>query len=625
MPDYFLKGGQRLRLKPDEAVGKGGEADIFVEKGSAVKIFKPPTHADLAGNPQEQAMARERIAEHQRKLPDFPKGLPERVVSPLELVYDTKGMVAGYCMKLLSGAEVLYRYGERPFRDAGVPDETAVAVLADLHQTVADVHAHPAHVVISDFNDLNVLVKGREAYLIDADSMSWGSWKSRMFTTRFVDPLLCDPKAKSLMLFRPHTQESDWYAYAIMLMRTLLFVDPYGGVYMPKDPKKRILHDQRPLRRITVFDPEVKYPKPARPYQILPDSLLEYFEKTFVKDVRGTPPRSLIEELRFTKCATCGMVHARGICPSCVAITPPMKKEVHTGKISAFKEFSTTGIILHAVLESDTLRYLYHESGTYKREGDTTVMSGMLDPHLRYRISGTKTLMGRAEQAAILGGGVPKKFTMDAYNNLLPLFDANGKNIFFVRGGGLWRVGDLGVDYPERWGDVRPRQTLFWVGERSGFGFYRAGELSRFFVFGTAHPGINDSVNLPPLRGQLVDATCCFGGDRIWFLVATSESGRTIHRCHVLDSHGTHQASAEAVAGDGSWLSSLRGKCAAGGFLLSATDDGVVRVEAAGGQLAVAKEFPATAEFVDTDSRLFPGRLGLYVAKRDEIWRLVLK
>lgn len=624
MTEYALKNGRRLRLRPDDAVGKGGEADIYIDGSYAIKIFKTPSHADLAGDPQEQAKARDRIADHQRKLPAFPKGLPTSVIVPRELVYDTKGQIAGYCMDLISDAEVLYSYGERSFRDAGVTDETAVAVLADLHRTVAGVHAHPAHIVISDFNDLNVLVKGRAAYLIDADSMSWGTWRSRQFTARFVDPLLCDPKAKSPMLCRPHTQESDWYAYAVMLMQVLLFVGPYGGVYMPKDPAKRMPHDQRPLRRITVFDPEVKYPKPARPYGILPDALLDYFEKTFVKDVRGLPPRALVEELRFTTCPKCKIMHARGVCPSCVTVMPARKKEIHTGEISAFKEFSTSGVILHAVLEGDTLRYLYHEGGAYKREGSTLAMAGALDPHLRYRISGTRTLMGRGEQAALFERGAPKKFTTDGYG-LLPLFDANGKNIFFARAGGLWRVGDLGVDYPERWGDVLPKQTLFWVGEQHGFGFYRAGELARFFVFGANHPGINDSITLPPLRGQLIDAVCCFGSDRIWFFAATSESGRTRHRCHVLDSRGTYLGSAEADAGDGSWLSSLRGKCAAGGFLLGATDEGVARVEIANGQLAVAKVFTATAEFVDTDSRLLPGKRGLYVAKRDEIWRLVLK
>ncbi len=61
-----------------------------------------------------------------------------------------------------------------------------------------------------------------------------------------------------------------------MLMQSLLFVGPYGGVYRPTDKKKTVLHDARPLKRITVFDPEVRYPKPARPYNMLPDDLLGY-------------------------------------------------------------------------------------------------------------------------------------------------------------------------------------------------------------------------------------------------------------------------------------------------------------------------------------------------------------
>ncbi len=621
MPHYFLKSGQRLRLRPDSAVGKGGEADVFLDKGRAVKIFKPPTHADLAGNPQEQAASKERLAEHQHKLPTFPRGLPSRVVAPRELVYDAKNRIAGYCMDHVAGAEVLYHYGERSFRDAGVSDDTVVSVLADLHRTVQAVH--DAQVIIGDFNDMNVLVKQTAAFLIDADSMQWGSWKTRVFTARFVDPLLCDPHAKSLMLAKPHTEHSDWYAYAVMLMRLLLFVEPFGGVYMPKDPKKRVVHTQRPLKRITVFDPEVRYPKPARPYHILPDDLLDFFEQTFAKDMRKVPPYSLVENLRFATCTKCGTVHARGTCPSCITITPPMRKEVHAGRISAFKEFTTFGVILYATIDGDTLRYLYHRDGVYVRENDVRVLSGALDPHIRYRISGSRTVMGRGERALLLEGDVPEQFATDAHN-LLSLFDANRKHVFYVHAGGLWRVSNLGVQYPERWGDVLARQTLFWVGEKFGFGFYRAGELCRFFVFNTTHAGINDSVNLPPLSGQLVDATCCFGKDRIWFFVATSEGGQTVHRCHVLDGRGTYLASADAIAGDGSWLQTLRGKCAANDFLLSATDNGVVRVEVGNG-VAVTKEFPATTEFVDSDSRILLGSKGLYTIRKNEIWRLVLK
>ncbi|KND51401.1 MAG: hypothetical protein ABA06_03775 [Parcubacteria bacterium C7867-001] len=621
MPNYTL-GGKKLMLRPNDAVGKGGEADVFIEDGRAIKIYKPPNHPDLAGDAAAQAAAKDRINEHQRKLPAFPRGLPGHVIVPEALVLDVQGRIAGYAMKPLIGAEVLYRYGERSFREAGASDETAVAVLADLRQTVEGVHR--ANVVVGDFNDLNVLAKGREAFLIDADSMQFGPFYTHVFTTRFVDPLVCDPRAKALIMKEPHNRNSDWYAYAIMLMQCLLYVGPYGGVYAPKDPAKRLPHDLRPLRRVTVFDPEVKYPKPARHFRILPDDLLNHFEQTFVKDKRGAPDARLVENLRFTTCAKCGTTHARAVCPSCVHVTPPMQKEIHKGAISAFKEFSTAGVILHATLEHDTLRLVYHEAGKYLREGGNEFAQGTLDPHFRYRVSGEKTLMGRGNHAIVFDGDRRDQLVVDAYG-LLPLFDANAKNTFFVRDGGLWRIGTLGAEYPDRFGDVLPGQTLFWCGDTHGFGLYRAGELTRYFVFGTGQPGINDSIKLPPIRGKLVDALCVFGEDRLWFFVSTANNGRTENHCYVLDYRGTLLAETQAEAGDGSWLGTLRGKCAAKGFLLSSTDDGVVRIESANGTVSVVKEFPATAEFVDAETKLLLGNRGLYAVQRGDVWRLVLK
>ena len=46
---------------------------------------------------------------------------------------------------------------------------------------------------------------------------------------------------------------------------------------------RRITHDARPLHRITIFHPEVKYPKHAVPYGVLPDDILQYFHLVFEK------------------------------------------------------------------------------------------------------------------------------------------------------------------------------------------------------------------------------------------------------------------------------------------------------------------------------------------------------
>ena len=622
MPDFTV-GSASVTLRPADIVGGGGEADIYRKGGLAYKIFKQPNHADFSKSPEAQKAAVARLAEHQQKLLAFPKGLPARVIAPAELVRDGRGRIAGYAMPFLKDAEVLLRYGQRAFRDQGVSDKDMVAILADLYKTVQAVHG--AGVVIGDFNDLNVMVRGREALLIDADSMQFGAFRSNSFTAQFVDPRICDPAKALPVMVRPHTTDTDWYAYLIMLMQSLLFVGPFGGVYRPSNPKDQVPHDGRSLKRISVFHPDVRYPKPARSFGILPDTLLDLLERTFEKDERGTPALPLIEGLRFTTCSKCGTAHARTVCPGCVHITPPMLKEVHTGSVRATKLVSADGVILFATVENGVLRYLYHEGSAYKREGGRVVYEGDLDPMIRFRISGERTVFARGTQCIVFEGNRPQEpISVDSYGGLLPLIDANADHVFFAQAGALMRTSSFGISYPERIGDVLPNQTLFWTGSTLGFGFYRAAELSNFFVFRPKYAGINDSVALPAIRGQLVDSTCVFTDRHIWFFTSTREGGVAMNRCFLLDQSGAVLGSAEATPGDGTWLGSIRGKCGAGDLLFAPTDDGIVRVSLNGSTLEVAKEYPDTKRFVDADAHLFLVKEGLAVVGRHDIWQLAL-
>lgn len=149
---------------------------------------------------------------------------------------------------VLAGAELLRRYAEPRFRRTQVSGSEVVEILSDLCQTVVRVHA--AGVVIGDFNDLNVLVSGRRAYLIDADSFQYGRHACTVYSERFVDPLLCDRHAEPLTLTSPHQETSDWYAFAVLVMRGLLCVGPYGGVYRPRDAPRKVSQAARPYHRV---------------------------------------------------------------------------------------------------------------------------------------------------------------------------------------------------------------------------------------------------------------------------------------------------------------------------------------------------------------------------------------
>ena len=613
--------GKPIKLSPAKAIGKGGEADIYdIGNQQALKLFKPPEHPDFSPFPEQQKAAALRIAEHQQKLPAFPRSLPARVIAPLELATKKDGItIIGYAMPILKKAEALLCYGDKTFRQRGVPAEAVIAIFLDLHLTVAALH-HKG-IVIGDFNDLNVLVKNAEAYLIDADSFQFSPFLCRVYTERFVDPILCDPTATRPLLAQAHNPFSDWYAYEVMLFRSLLLVDPYGGIFKPNDPKKRLPHAARPLHRITVFDPAVVYPKPAWRYDILPDELLQHFHATFAKDQRGVFPQKLLERLNWQTCPSCGLEHARANCPACSGVAPQAVTSVVTvhGQVVAEKILHLEGLVLRAAAVHGKLTYLSWEHGIFRRESRSEIFSGQLTPGMHFRLIGDKTLVAQGNRLIIFKNQtVAAQLELDSCQDI-PAFDTCASTLCYVQNGQLLRDGSIGAEYI---GDVLPGQTRIWIGDSLGFGFSRAGNLTRAFIFSPHSRGINDGIAFPPISGQLLSMHCHFAGENCWIAWETQDSGQHIAHLALLNASGEIAATQKKQLSEAPWMSGLRGALAMESYLLAPTDEGIVRVEPLQGTLMPAKTFADTEPFVNSGTQLLSGRGGLYAVHERSIYHL---
>jgi H/ACA ribonucleoprotein complex subunit 3 len=543
---------------------------------------------------------------------------------------DKSGQIAGYTMPLLKNTEPLLRYSDRAFRQS-IATQTIIQIFQDLHTTLSKLHF--ARIIIGDFNDLNILIKGTEAYLIDADSFQFNSFLCSVFTARFVDPLLCHQQATQLILQKSHNADSDWYAFTIMLMQCLLFVDPYGGIYKPKQQSQHVLQATRPLHRITVFHPEVRYPKPAIPYKVLPDELLDHFRQVFEGDRRGEFPRQLLDELQWLKCQGCGIEHARSVCPNCTQAIAIQSNQVSqhkivSGVVTATTLFKTEGVILTANVEQGKLQWVYHEQSQFKREDGSTVLNGSLNPHLRWRIQGRSTWLGYQGQLLhFIPEQEPERYAVDSMGAIAQ-FDTNQTYLYWLDRGQLLRLNRSSL-FPlssSLIGTVLPSQTCFWVGSHFGFGFYQADRLTIAFVFDVDKVGINDRVQLPRWQGQLIHANCSFSSDFCWLFLTTQEQGQIIHRCVVIQSNGAIAAMAQTRTGDDHWLTKIRHgqPCAIANFLLAATDEGILRVELQQGRLVLAKTFVETEPFVDSQCQLLPAPEGLYVVSERQIQKLKL-
>jgi tRNA A-37 threonylcarbamoyl transferase component Bud32 len=612
---------KRIKLNPKNAIGKGGEADVYdLKNGQVLKLFKTADHPDYQMLPQEQQAAMSRLALHQQKLRVFPQNLPARVIKPETLAMDKQGVhILGYAMPFLQNTVPLLKYSDRNYRQTNAISQQVVTNLfRDLHETVLKVHQ--VNVTIGDFNDLNLLVSQNQVHLIDADSFQFGQFPCQVFTARFVDPMLCDRSANQPILTNPHNPDSDWYAFTVMLMQSLLYVDPYGGVYKPKSQSAMIPHSARPLQRITIFHPDVRYPKPAIPYKILSDDLLQHFHNCFEKDWRGDFPKPLLESMRWTKCNQCGIEHLKTTCPICRPSPLAPLPQVDGNKIGSksckvLLVFQTEGVILQCSLQNNSLNYLYHANHEFKREDGEILISGELDANIKFTLFGKSTIVTKQGKAiALTQGQPPQAIAAD-------LVRANSFSRYWIDQGQLLRDGKLGNEYI---GDILEGQTQFWVGEKFGFGFYRAGSLSVAFTFDAKRSGICDRVQIPPIQGELIDANCVFSDHLCWFFTATQEQGKIIHRVSVLRESGELVSTLTGQKGDIPWLTNIHGGSAIANWLFVPTDEGIARVEVNNGQIMITKIFPETEPYVDSGCSLIVGSQGIYVIHSQKILQLQL-
>ncbi|MDR0859826.1 MAG: hypothetical protein LBO09_02335 [Candidatus Peribacteria bacterium] len=620
MKKVLLQGKPLSLLKE---IGAGQEAVVYdIGHGMVAKLYRQPNDPYYSHSIAEQQSARIRIATIKKKLSAFPTHLPPNVISPKALLTDPTGEIIGYVMPFIKGAETLLTYGDLLYREGkNISNNEIRDIFLSLHQTVKALHAHG--VVIGDFNDLNILVKDRQPFMIDTDSWQFGNFLSTMYTEKFVDPLLCGLNNGIWTMTKQHNPLGDWYAFTALLFKTFLFVDPYGGIYKPKDATKRVKQQLRPKDRLTVFAPEVLYPKHAYPYKVLPNDLLQYVQEVFTNDLRGEFPIKLIEHLQWKKCPTCGIEHARTHCPICSAgVHIPI---VVSGNVQVQEVFKTQGIIVCVAYQNGKLVYLYHQDNIYKRENAETVWTGPLDREMRFALQGNATVFAKANTLLVAKDSKPSKLSIDTVGNR-PIFDTTANDVFWVANGTIYHNNPLGLDYtPSKVGEGIADQTLIWSGDSFGFGMYKVGHILQGFLFEKGRSVINDSVQLPFIKGEIIDAKCYLSSTRAWLLLATKDQAKYVNRAIVLNEQGKVLADITNENGDYPWLEQIKGKSATAGFLFCPTDEGIVRVGLdANGELEM-KVFSDTAPYVNQYSQLIVSPKGIYVSRAKDIVLITIK
>ena len=386
-----------------------------------------------------------------------------------------------------------------------------------------------------------------------------------------------------------------------MLIRSLLYISPYGGMLKGYKTYYRRAKDCK-----SIFTGGVKIPKVAMPYQVLPQDLLDYFYKVFEKNKRGIFPDNLLD-LQWKKCKHCGLEYSDVRCP-CDQSPKGIVVETVTiyNKCKATIIFKTNGVILASKIVKDHLRYVYDENGIK----DNNQKSIKAEVDYKFDFLGRNIVYGQKNLLVC-----NKEMFVDDIRNT-PLFGCTTKNIYFI-----WENMLLRSDYDGNHtmiGEVVPKRTWIKCGKNMGFGFYRLSEnTTKYFIFNDNDVGLN-YIDLPNIKKKLLDFEVYFSNNNMLIMFTVVEGKIKVNHAHLYNYKDGLVCSMNSKKTDSDFLKYLHGKTLHDNKVMTPTDQGLL-LSVINQDGITDKLFSDTEPFVDYYSELHTSPKGIYVVSDNDI------
>lgn len=517
-----------------------GEAYVYVAQASDGKQYAVKVYHGL--NPlydyksEFVTAVQRRLRRYPVKLNEYPVVLPLNVMRSLGVVYDTIGQPVGYYMSYIDNCRKLsdlLKISTRKKED--IDPNFIMLVMRNVHRLVEGVHA--AGAIICDLKPSNILVRmtDGEVFLIDTDSMRFGSYLSTAHTLGYADPrqFRKQKDGRHDQFHMLPSQRTDWYAFAVMTCVAFLQAMPYEAVATRKKPDgSPYTAAERCEERITLLAKgDVIYPPLATPRNRVPLYVLNFVSHVFERDGRGECPIALFN-VQWSKCTNKTQEgvehgwHARTVCPECA--DAPTRRSMSNREsvaynrciaqsVSVLQEYTVAGNIVAADCQGGLLRL-----AQMRRLGVVADANGRLFTWLKPQVK-RFALSGR-RLGAIVGNELHIGTSASQSERLTNLFAfkqpplaANSKYFFCYTNGRLLRaVGENDRSSSGKWG---ADQLALWAGEEVGFAFVRRGDKALGMVFNASgQPYIRNEIAFTMLQGRVDAVNCYFGDDRVWLL-----------------------------------------------------------------------------------------------------------
>lgn len=265
---YFVQGAGEVQLGRTEFKAQGGEGAVYVKGQTAYKIYADSSRCIT-----------------QAKIDELSVLVQPNIIRPVHLILDRKNLPVGYTMRAIGKAHSLCQLFPKAFRQRNnITPEIMLRLVRQLQTGV--LHIHSRGILVVDLNEMNFLVSTdfAELFFIDVDS-----YQTPSFPATALMESVRDRHAIS------HSQDSDWFAFAVVSFQMLVGIHPFKGTYarfqhLPDNAAKL---DARMRANISVLHAGVTVPAACLPFSVIPQSYLDWYRAVFEQGQRVPPPQSV--------------------------------------------------------------------------------------------------------------------------------------------------------------------------------------------------------------------------------------------------------------------------------------------------------------------------------------------
>ena len=537
---------QTIILEPSQLIQSGGEGMVFAMGDTAVKLYHQP-------QPHQAHKLR-----HLLHLP-----LPANVLGPCALVQDDQGKVIGFQMPRLPTSRQPLKQLANPlyWQKNNVQTQAIVHLFQHIHHTLSQLHQ--ANIIVGDLNDQNIffsLLSPLPTPLwIDSDSYQFTPYPCPVANLNFLDPALYHVSDFSQ---RPvFTAYTDWYAYFVLLVKSLLQVHPYGGTH-----KQHKSLQARAQAGISILNPAVITPQRARHPETLSDDLLHHLHLVFDKGHREPFPLNLLTSYanNLTNCPQCSLAypHQRPSCPTChhrTPVTQPIRQQLR-------KLLQVDGFIEHVAIRANGRILVVARLGNlYKLFrlgiGGTVEEMVLFNGHPGYCCASFGHFLvvnpPQSKQLLILdiSGMQPQKVTMLATADFrgTAVFATTPQHLYRIAGNWIMR-GSLqnGLYVEDALTTAHKAQTQFFGSPYSDLiaGYHRIFAQTPFFLLD--QHGASYEIALPalPAGASVPETAVAFSRDTVAIIRKVGMNGRYISHVHISNHKGQLISSTQTPTGN---------------------------------------------------------------------------